>query len=87
MRCSTAWVKALQKETAKGTDHAVACKIANRIYRMMMPQLAEYANIRDFIACTTYGVLIGAISSKESTKLLYAAQVALSVMRAKPQID
>jgi hypothetical protein len=49
-----------------------------------MPLLSGYESIRDFIACTAHGLLIGAIDGVHGTRLLYAAQVALSSMRSQP---
>ncbi len=54
-------------------------------FRLTMPPLVGYRNIRDFIACTAQGVLLGAIDPKDSTKLLYAAQVATATLRTKPR--
>ena len=47
-----------------------------------MPDLAGHENIRDFIACVTQGMVIGAI---DSIKLLYAAQVAIGALRCTPK--
>jgi hypothetical protein len=41
-----------------------------------MPPLTGSRNVRNFIACTAYGILLGAIDHKEASKLLDAAQVA-----------
>jgi len=46
-----------------------------------MPPLSGFDNIKDFIACTAHGILIGTIDRRKGTKLLYAAQVALSIHR------
>lgn len=56
--------------------------VARNAYRQAMPALAGETNIRDFIAAVTDGALLGVIPQKEHTKLLYAAQVALSAERA-----
>ena len=48
-----------------------------------MPPLIGYQNICDFIACTGYGMLIGAIKDDSGSKLLYAAQVALATVPAQ----
>jgi hypothetical protein len=80
--CEQAWVRAQVKEMAEGAEVIAASKIANKSYILAMPPLVGLSNIRDFIACVTHGVLFGAIQSNESTKLLYAAQVALAAHKA-----
>jgi hypothetical protein len=50
--------------------------MAMTAFREAMPPLTGRRNIRDFVACVGYGMLIGAIHLNEGTKLLYAAQVA-----------
>ena len=50
-----------------------------------MPDLAGFENIRDFIACTAHGMIIGAIDSIEGAKLLYAAQVAVGALHHQPK--
>ena len=54
-------------------------------YRNAMPDLAGFENIRDFIACTAHGMIIGAIDSIEGAKLLYAAQVAVGALHHQPK--
>jgi hypothetical protein len=50
-----------------------------------MPQLSGRESIRDFIACTAHGILIGAIPPQQSGQLLYAAQVALGSLQREPK--
>jgi hypothetical protein len=45
-------------------------------YRKAMPALSGRENIRDFIACVGHGMLTGVFPASETTRLLYAAQVA-----------
>lgn len=53
------------------------CTVATReAYRKVMPPLCGADSIRDFVACVAHGLLLGVFSDSESTKLLYAAQVA-----------
>jgi hypothetical protein len=46
-----------------------------------MPRLVGYENIRDFVACVAEGILLGAITESQSSRLLYAAQVAQGAIR------
>ncbi|MGH9606674.1 MAG: hypothetical protein ACRD3N_13370 [Terracidiphilus sp.] len=75
-------------ETASREDFdrafANARAIADSAYCGAMPILFDYGSVRDFIACTGHGILIGAISRQKGGQLLYAAQVALSMVKRKP---
>jgi hypothetical protein len=77
----------MMKEIAAGTDILAARRLANTSYRMAMPSLVGLANIRDFIVCVSQGLLTGAIQSRDSTKLLYAAQVALAAQKSLPKAE
>lgn len=48
-----------------------------------MPMPLDRESIGDYIACVTRGLLMNAIDSKQSTHLLYAAQIALSLLRSE----
>jgi hypothetical protein len=80
-RCYTAWQRVYQAEKAKGEHWIEASRKAGLAYRKAMPSLSGQENIPDFVACVAHGMLIGAIEGKNGTKLLYAAQVALSTLR------
>jgi hypothetical protein len=85
--CAGAWQK-IHTATLKKTENLyTAERCANIVYRLAMPPLSGYQNICDFIACVGYGMLLGAIKPENGTKLLYAAQVALSTIpqQAKTQ--
>ncbi len=64
-------------------------KDSYRAYRKAMPPLTGAGNIRDFIACVAHGMLMDVFQPAESTKLLYAAQLAASaeVKRTRSQFD
>ena len=62
-------------------DDVWAAKEAGKAYCNAMPLLTGYEGIRDFIACAAHGILIGAIPPEKSGQLIYAAQVALSILR------
>ncbi|MGA2887333.1 MAG: hypothetical protein ABSE51_04725 [Terracidiphilus sp.] len=82
--CYSAWQRVYKAEIAKGEHWIHASQDAGRAYRSVMPPLSGQDNIRDFVACVAHGMLIGAIEGKNGTKLLYAAQVALSMLRHRP---
>jgi len=88
-RCCAAWQRAYEAKVAQGqgssSQKIVAAFLAGPAFRKAMPPLAGYDNIRDFIACTAYGILIEAIPEKRANQLLYAAQVALSTLHHGPK--
>jgi hypothetical protein len=81
-RCRAAWKRAfdiyIESEGDNFFTRKGAAENANPVYCAAMPVLDSPENIRDFIACTAHGILIGAIPAERSGQLLYAAQVALS---------
>jgi hypothetical protein len=83
-RCMNAWERAYKAEKAKRKSDFDASEEAEKAYRNAMPPLSGYENIRDFIACVAHAMLIGAIRDNQGTKLLYAAQVALTTVRRQP---
>ena len=83
-RCCLAWAHTLREKLDEGINGESACRSAADAYRFVMPPLFGYENIRDFIACTAHGMILGAIEESRGTKLLYAAQVALATIRRQP---
>ena len=83
-RCINAQERAYETEFAKCEDEGDAIEAAEEAYRDAMPPLSGYENIRDFIACVANAMLIGAIEDSKGSKLLYAAQVALTTVRRQP---
>jgi hypothetical protein len=88
-RCLRARKRVYDKTLAEGTASGTASYDADKAYCKAMPSLSGYENIRDFVACTAYGMLIRVFLDDHAAKLLYAAQVAGSVehrqsSRSKP---
>lgn len=54
----------------------------NEAYRAALPPLVGLENIRAYIACVAHAIAIGAVSDYDATRMLYAAQVALSADRS-----
>ena len=88
-RCMAAWRRAFNAYMENGgggsMDKVFAAHEADKAYRNAMPLLSSYEGIRDFIACTAHGILIGAIPPQKSGHILYAAQVALSSLQCEPK--
>jgi hypothetical protein len=68
----------LSMEKKKG--RVIALLNASEAYCRAMPPLVGYENICDFIACVGYGLLTRVFLGEMATRLLYAAQVALSTI-------
>jgi hypothetical protein len=83
-RCLRARSRAYKEAREKNKSDYEASVEAAQAYRLVMPRLSSYENIRDFIACVTHGMIIRVIDWNHSTKLLYAAQVALGPVRRQP---
>jgi hypothetical protein len=87
-RCIAAWKRVLDEhmeDTAKDPiDRRLANRYASPAYCDAMPSLDGRDGIRDFIACTAHGILIGAIPAEHAGQLLYAAQVALNALPREP---
>ena len=62
-----------------GHEDIFAASEADKAYCRAMPVLAGYDGVRNFTACVAHGILIGTIKESDSTKLLYAAQIALAI--------
>jgi hypothetical protein len=83
-QCCKAWLRAFDKGMAEKDNRVYAAFIAGKDYRRAIPPLAGEESIRNFIACVAHGMLIGAVTGADATKLLYAAQVALAAVRRQP---
>ena len=83
IRCMSAWKLTYQRELAKGQSDYTSTRNAGLAYRRAMPPLSGQENIRDFVACVAYGLLIEAINDRTGPKLLYAAQVAYITNRSQ----
>ena len=84
-RCCEAWRNRYKVEKSKGKNDLLVVQYAGISYRNAMPHLLDYESIRDFIACTAHGMLIGAIPHQNGTRLLYSAQVALATLQCQPR--
>ena len=86
-RCMQVYEEVYEAELARGTRITTAKEHAAQKYRTAIPAPAGRDGIRNFIACVAHGVLLGAIIPRESTALLYAAQVAQSTLRVPAPPD
>lgn len=82
-RCLSAFSRTYKANIAINQTKTAATDCAATAYREAMPPLTGPDNIRDFIACVAQGILVGAIDGSQSSKLIYAAQVALIASRSQ----
>lgn len=75
-RCCDAYAQTFRLVAAVKDQAGNASYEAKEAYRRAMPPLDSPENIRDFIACVAYGMLINAFFTETASKLLYAAQIA-----------
>ena len=68
---------------AQGKNEQAAQHLAGLAYRSALPALKGARNTRNFIACVTFGSLMGVLPGKEATRLLYAAQIAYNTRRTR----
>src|SRR5215469_5270526 len=73
--CCNAALMAEGKASREGDSFTRARWKAANAFRLALPPLIGGGNVRDFIACITHGMLLGILKPRESTRLLYAAQV------------
>jgi hypothetical protein len=83
-RCCDAYTTAFMAAFADDPEDEFDARSHGKdAYRKALPPLSGNRNIRDFIACVAYGILIEAIDDSRGTRLLYAAQVAHTMRRTK----
>jgi hypothetical protein len=80
-RCCDARDRSIRQSRQKGKEPYFIRTLAAEAYCAAMPDLSGFENIRDFVACTSYGMVNGLIDATEGAKFLYAAQVATGVLR------
>lgn len=76
-RCLDAYRRGYQAAVAKGDGDYFSRKAGAVSYRLAMPSTETTAHIQALIACVAQGINYQVYEGRESTQLLYAAQVAL----------
>ena len=81
-RCCMAWKEAIEADLAeRGKAYP---RESRHVYRQALPPPTGYQNICDFIACVGHGLLLEAFDEKTASKLLYAAQIAMTALNHAP---
>jgi len=52
-------------------------------YKLAMPRMESLSAIRAAIACIAQGIALEVFDGRDGSQLLYAAQVAMSTLKAK----
>jgi hypothetical protein len=58
---------------------------ARRAFKAAMPGLDSRENIAAMVCCISRGMVLGILPESEASRLLYAAQVALSAVKDREQ--
>jgi hypothetical protein len=83
--CEKIYLEAITQAMEEGKPEPVIRLAGKLAYCRTMPKLSGADNIRDFIACVTYAMLLGIISGPEGPRLLYGAQVAHTALTKRPK--
>lgn len=80
--CTDAWTRAHHAALKSHRGEYQADAVAAAAYCRALPSLSGVENIRAFIACVAQGLATGVIEGATASRLLYAAQVAKSALKA-----
>jgi hypothetical protein len=85
MVCQRHLAKAVEEAKKEGVSPKEMKLTARFAYCTAMPPLTGASNIRDFIACVTYAMMVDIIPGNEGARLLYAARVAHLALTKRPK--
>lgn len=81
--CQAEWSRAYSIAQEKGLPAAKALRMASVAYKLAMPKMDSLPSIRAAISCIAQGINLEVYDGRDGSQLLYAAQVALSVLHQK----
>lgn len=81
--CQSEWSRAYALAQEKGLPASKALRMACVAYKLAMPQMDTLPGIRGAITCIAHGITLEVFDGRDGSQLLYAAQVALSVLNRK----
>jgi hypothetical protein len=81
--CKAEWQNAYDLAQSKGLAPAKALRMASVAYKLAMPKMDSLPAIRAAIACVAQGITLEVFDGRDGSQLLYAAQVAMSTLKAK----
>jgi hypothetical protein len=80
-KCLKAYRTVYNEQKAKGMQPATAHHAGDVAYRLAMPTMENLDSIRVYIACVAQGMNLQVFSGREVSQMLYAAQVALTMVK------
>jgi hypothetical protein len=83
--CEKCYVDATARAMQEGKSEPIIRLSGKLAYCTAMPKLSGAGNIRDFIACVSYAMLLGIIPGSEGTRHLYGAQIAHAALTKRPK--
>lgn len=81
--CKAEWTRAYEIAQEKGLSASKALRMASVAYKLAMPKMDTLPAIRAAISCIAQGITLEVFDGRDGSQLLYAAQVALSVLHQK----
>jgi len=78
-RCLLAMAAEADRADADGVGAKERADLMRAAYKAQLPAMADRESIRAFIACVAHGIAISALEAQQASKMLYAAQVAMSL--------
>jgi len=81
--CKTAWSQAYELAQSKGLTANKALRMASVAYKLAMPKMDSLPTIRAYVSCIAQGIQLEVFDGRDGSQLLYAAQVAISVLHQK----
>lgn len=82
-RCQDEYHQAFNLAKEKGLLQPRALRMAAVAYKLAMPRMESLNAIRAAIACIAQGIALEVFDGRDGSQLLYAAQVAMSTLKAK----
>ncbi len=77
------WSRAYELAQTKGLNSTRALRMASVAYKLAMPRMDSLPAIRAAIACIAQGITLEVFDGRDGSQLLYAAQVAISMLNQK----
>ncbi len=78
--CKEAWRQAYATAQEKGLAAPKALRMAAVAYKLAMPKMDSLPAVRAAIACIAQGIQLEVFDGRDGSQLLYAAQVAMTVI-------
>lgn len=82
-RCIVEATAAAARADEEGLSAGERRRRAAAAYKLHLPVMDDKASVHAYIACIAEGISLNFINGNDGSKLLYAAQVALSMLRAE----